>query len=43
MGITQGSDGWGQFSVGTFDFPTKVTTGSQIWVRVSLYVPAVST
>lgn len=39
MGVSQGSDGWGEWG-GIYQFPTKLTTGSQLWIRVSVYVPS---
>ena len=39
MGITQGSDGWGQWGA-TYTLPTPVPRGSAIWVRLSVFVPA---
>jgi len=38
MGIDAGTDGWGSWG-GTYTFPTQLTPGSQLWIRVSLYVP----
>lgn len=39
MGIPQGSDGWGIWG-GIYQFPTHPTAGSQLWVRVSVFVPS---
>jgi hypothetical protein len=39
MGITQGSDGWGQWGA-SYVFPSPLQNGSELWVRVSLFVPA---
>jgi hypothetical protein len=39
MGITAGQTGWGQFG-GIVMFPSHLGPGSQVWVRVSLFVPA---
>lgn len=39
MGITQGSDGWGQWG-GIYTFPTHLTAGDSLWARVSVYVPS---
>lgn len=38
LGIAQGTDGWGSWG-GTYTFPTKLNAGSELWIRVSLYVP----
>jgi hypothetical protein len=38
MGISQGSDGWGEWG-GIYQFPTKLTQGSQLWIRLNVYVP----
>jgi len=38
MGIAQGTDGWGTWG-GTYTFPTHLAVGSQLWFRLSLYVP----
>jgi hypothetical protein len=39
MGITLGSDGWGQWGA-SYVFPSVLQNGSELWVRVSLFVPA---
>jgi len=39
MGITQGSDGWSEWGA-IYKFPSNLNVGSQLWARVSLYVPA---
>ncbi len=39
MGIAAGSDGWGSWGA-IYSFPSHVTRGGAVWVRVSLYVPA---
>lgn len=38
MGIAAGTDGWGTWG-GTYQLPTNLGVGSQLWIRVSLYVP----
>jgi hypothetical protein len=39
MGVTKGSEGWGEWG-GIVNFPTKLSTGDEIWVRLSMYVPS---
>jgi hypothetical protein len=39
LGITAGSDGWGQWG-GTITYPSKISSGGQVWARVSLFVPS---
>lgn len=38
MGITAGSTGWGTWG-GTYNFPTHLGVGAQLWIRLSLFVP----
>lgn len=38
MGISKGSEGWGEWG-GLYQFPTKLYQGSNLWIRVNLYVP----
>jgi len=38
MGITSGTDGWGNFGA-ISTFPSKIASGSEVWVRVSLFLP----
>jgi hypothetical protein len=38
LGITSGADGWDQWG-GIYMFPTQLTTGSNLWIRLALYVP----
>lgn len=38
MGIAAGADGWGSWG-GTYTFPTHLSVGSELWIRLSLYVP----
>jgi len=38
MGVTAGSDGWGQWGA-IYSFPSNVTKGGSVWARVSLFVP----
>lgn len=38
MGITAGSTGWGIWG-GTYNFPTQLGVGSQLWIRLSVFVP----
>src|SRR5690606_4350026 len=39
MGISQGVEGWGEWG-GTVTFPSKLTRGQQVWIRLSMYVPS---
>lgn len=39
LGITKGSDGWGEFG-GSYTFPTKLAKGAEVWVQVHLFVPS---
>ncbi len=39
MGITQGSDGWAQWGA-IYQFPTQLSVGDDLWIRLSLYVPS---
>jgi hypothetical protein len=39
MGIRAGSSGWGEWG-GIVHLPTKLKSGDQIWMRLSLFVPA---
>ena len=39
LGVTAGSDGWDQWG-GIYQFPTHLTSGSNLWIRLALYVPA---
>lgn len=38
LGIAAGSDGWGSWG-GTYSFPSHLGIGSQLWIRLSLFVP----
>lgn len=39
MGIAAGTDGWDSWG-GIYDFPSHLGPGSELWIRLSLYVPA---
>jgi hypothetical protein len=39
MGISAGSDGWDQWG-GIYMFPTHLGPGSDLWIRLAMYVPA---
>src|ERR1700742_982235 len=39
MSIPQGSDGWDIWG-GIYQFPAHATAGSQLWYRVSVFVPS---
>jgi hypothetical protein len=39
MGVTAGSDGWGEFGA-TYEFPSHVARGGEVWVRVNMFVPS---
>src|SRR5690606_2493299 len=38
MGISQGAEGWGEWGA-VYQFPSKLHAGSEVWIRLSLYVP----
>jgi hypothetical protein len=39
LGITAGADGWDQWG-GIYQFPSHLTSGANLWIRLALYVPA---
>jgi hypothetical protein len=39
MGITAGTDGWDTWG-GIYSFPTHLGPGSNLWIRLALYVPS---
>ena len=39
LGVTAGTDGWDQWG-GIYQFPSHLTSGSNLWIRLALYVPA---
>jgi hypothetical protein len=38
MGISAGSDGWGEWGA-IYQFPSKLSQGSNLWIRVNVFVP----
>jgi hypothetical protein len=38
LGVAAGTTGWGTWGA-IYDFPGNLAVGSQLWIRVSLYVP----
>jgi hypothetical protein len=39
LGITAGADGWDQWGA-IYQFPSHLTSGANLWIRLALYVPA---
>jgi hypothetical protein len=39
LGVTAGTDGWDQWG-GIYQFPSHLTSGSNLWIRLAMYVPA---
>ena len=39
LGVAGGTDGWDQWG-GIYQFPSHLTSGSNLWIRLAMYVPA---